>query len=124
MKLGIGTILAILESLLFVTGAVFCALVMVIPTNPIWALTAGIVCGLTGAIIWSCSLFVRTVKKVHTKVQNKKVTPEEIAKKILTDEDLAEETYELHRNENYTDDIDDIIPDLPNTTPEQPTSSN
>ncbi len=110
MKLGKGTILAIFESLLFVIGAVFCALVLIIPSNPIWALGAGIACGLASAIMWSCSLFVRLGKRAHEHHQDKKITADNVAKKILAD-DISEDTYELHRADDYAS-VEDIIPDV------------
>lgn len=111
MKLGKGTLLAILESVLFVIGAVFFAIVLIIPSNPIWALVAGIICGLAGAIMWSCSLFVRMGKNIHHRIKSKTVNAESVAQQIL-DDDADDETYELHRAESY-DSIDDIVPDLP-----------
>lgn len=112
MKLGKGTLLAILESVLFVIGAVFFAIVLIIPANPIWALIAGILCGLAGAILWSSSLFVRMGQTIHHRIKSKTVNAESVAKQILNDDDTDDETYELHRTESY-DSIDDIIPAIP-----------
>ena len=119
MKLGKTSLLAILESVLFLIGAAFFAMVLIIPSNPIWALIAGISCGLTGAIIWSCSLFVRMGHKVRATVHKQSVNAEDVAKKILSDDNLDTDTYELHRADDY-DHLDDIIPDLPEvpTTPQ------
>ena len=111
MKLGKGSLLAIVESALFIIGAIFFALVLIIPSNPTWALIAGILCGLAGAVMWSSSLFVRMGHRVHTRVKHKRVNAEDVAKKILDDDD-DDETYELHRADDY-EKIEDIIPDLP-----------
>ncbi|MBO4726741.1 MAG: hypothetical protein J5598_04045 [Clostridia bacterium] len=109
MKLEKGEILAIIETLCFIAGAVFFILVITIPSNPIWALIVGISCGLTGAIIWLCSLIIRTAGKVGHKIHNQiertvvdKVDAEKIAKSIFKDED---DTYELHRVDTYPEEI-------------------
>lgn len=110
MKLGKGSFLAIVETGFFVLGAVFFAMVLIIPTNPLWALIAGIFCGLAGAITWSSSLFVRMGQKVKTRVRRKTVNATDVAKQILEDDDELEDGYELHRTTSY--DQDDIgLPD-------------
>ena len=113
MKLGKGTFLAIIETALFTFGAIFFLLVLIIPSNPIWALAAGIVCGLAGAIIWSCPFFVHLGQKLRRRIETTKINPEDIAKQILDDDDLEKNGYELHRIESYDNPANEILPDLP-----------
>ena len=101
MKLGKRSLLAIFESVLFTVGADFLLLVIIIPSNPIWALVAGIICGLAGAILWSCSFFVHIGYSVHSRIKSTKINPEDVAKKILEDDDINENSYELHRADAY-----------------------
>jgi len=124
MKLGKGSLLAITETAFFVLGAIFFVLVIAIPSNPIWALVAGIICGLAGAIIWSCSLIIRAANKVGHKIHNQiertvvnQVDAEKVAQSILSDDE--DTTYELHRADSYNDITDDLM-----TSPneEKPTS--
>ncbi len=117
MKLGKGTLSAIIETALFTFGAIFFLIVLIIPSNPLWALVAGISCGLTGAIVWSCSFFVRIGQrvgklghKIHDKVENSKINPENIAKKIIEDDDFKQ--YELHRADAYDNYADEILPGI------------
>ena len=102
MKLGKGTILAIIETALFVIGACFFLLVLIIPANPVWALIAGLLFGLAGAIVWSCPLFVRMGQKIHDRIKtaNSQTSAEDVAKKILADDDEST-NYELHRADAY-----------------------
>ena len=124
-KLDFKSLLAIIESILFTLGALCFLLVIIIPTNPIWALVAGIVCGLAGAIVWSYPLFVRLAKiaakktkqikdAVKTNIENNKVNAEDVAKKILEDDDLQKHGYELHRANEYEYDsiADNIVDDV------------
>ena len=121
MKLGKGTLSAIIETALFTFGAIFFLIVLIIPSNPLWALVAGISCGLTGAIVWSCSFFVRISKrigtrvgelgnKIHNKIEKNKVNPENVARKILEDDDI--DHYELHRADAYDNYADEISPGI------------
>ena len=111
MELGKKTILAIIETALFVIGAIFFLIVLIVPANPIWALVAGILCGLTGAIVWSCSFFVHIGRKVghklHDSIKSTKVNPEDVAKQILEDDDFKQ--YKLHRANAYDTITDEII---------------
>ena len=111
MKLGKGTLSAIIETALFTFGAIFFLIVLIIPSNPLWALVAGISCGLTGAIVWSCSFFVHIGRKVghklHDSIKSTKVNPEDVAKQILEDDDFKQ--YELHRANAYDTITDEII---------------
>ena len=110
MKLGKGSLSAIIETVCFTLGAIFFAMVLIIPTNPLWALIAGIFCGLAGAMIWSGSLFVRMGQKVNTRIRRKTVNATDVAKQILDDDDEMEEGYELHRATDYDHD-EDVLPD-------------
>ena len=135
MKLGKEVFLAMIETALFVAGAIFFLIVLIIPANPLWALIAGIACGLTGAIVWSCSFFVRISKrigtrvgelgnKIHNKIEKNKVNPENVARKILEDDDI--DHYELHRADSYDNYTDEILPGVlePEKTSEQPLPTN
>ena len=101
MKLGKGALSAIIETALFAIGAIFFLLVIIIPSNPIWALVAGIICGLAGAILWSCSLFARMGHGLHKRIKATKVNPADVAKQILEDDELETNGYELHRADSY-----------------------
>ncbi len=100
-----------IETICFTLGAIFFVLVIAIPSNPIWALVAGIFCGLTGTIIWSCSLFIRLTQKTYRRIKKSVEVPtaEDVAKTILDTEDTRADTYELHRADSYNDLTDEII---------------
>ncbi|MCQ2381976.1 MAG: hypothetical protein MJ054_01585 [Clostridia bacterium] len=103
MKLGKSSLLAIIEIALFTLGAVFFMLVLIIPSNPLWALVAGIFCGLAGAIIWSYSLISHLGHGIHKRLTKNRITSEDVARKILEDDNLEKNGYELHRSSSYND---------------------
>ena len=118
MKLEKEALLAIIESALFLLGAIFFLLVFMIPSNPIWALVAGIIFGLAGALTWSYPYFVRLFRKM----KGTTLSAEEVAKKI--NEDTDADSYELHRTESYATLTDEFVA-TPSTSvtpqpPEQP----
>ena len=111
IKLGKESLLSIIESSLFVLGAIFFLLVIVIPSNPVWALVAGILFGLAGAIVWSSPLFVQLAKKLHNRIKDstKVASAEDVAKDILDADNTQNDTYELHRADSYDDLTEDNI---------------
>ena len=111
MKLGKESLLAIIESALFVLGAFFFLLVAMIPSNPIWALVVGILFGLAGAVLWSYPLFVRLAHRAHRKAKNlvgKGEDINELSKKLQGADNPENNTYELHRSDSYDDLTDDF----------------
>ncbi len=104
MKLGKEALLAIVESALFIAGAVFFMLVLIIPSNPVWALIAGILFGLAGAIVWSYPYFVQLFRRLKA---NDNV--EDISQKIQGAEDPENNSYELHRSDSYDNLADNVI---------------
>ena len=111
MKLGKESLLAITEIALFSLGAIFFLLVVIIPSNPLWALILGILCGLAGAITWSCPLFVHMFQKIQKRITSSHLDSEAVAKKILEDDNLQENGYELHRAESYNNYGEEVLPD-------------
>ncbi len=96
MKLGKEALLAIVESALFVIGAFFFMLVLIIPSNPVWALIMGILFGLAGAIVWLYPYLVRLIirLKPNTDVAS-------ISQKIQGADNPENNSYELHRSDSY-----------------------
>ena len=128
MKLGKESLIAIIESALFVLGAFFFLLVIIIPTNPIWALITGISLGLAGAIVWLYPYIVRLVKNIHTNLHQRierlkgpQINAEDVADKILKSERTKRKNYELHRADSYDNITDEIIAN--DTSSQAPTSS-
>lgn len=124
-KLGKEAILAIIESTLFALGAIFFLLVLIIPSNPVWALVAGILLGLAGAIVWLCPYVYRMMRnlthKIHNRIENIKgptINAEDVAEQILKSDKTQRKSYELHRADAYDNITDDIISQV-----EEPTST-
>ena len=107
IKLGKEALLAIVESALFITGAAFFMLVLIIPSNPVWALIVGILFGLAGAIVWLYPYFVQMINrsKANTDVAS-------ISQKIQGADNPENNSYELHRSDSY-----DNVTDEPITRP-------
>lgn len=95
MKLGKEVVLAIIESALFVIGALFFVYVLFTPITPTWALIVGFSFGIAGAVLWLCPLILKGITK-HIKPRRDKI--KEISQKIQGTDD---ETYELHRSDAY-----------------------
>lgn len=102
MKLGKEALLAIVESALFVIGAFFFMLVLIIPSNPVWALIMGILFGLAGAIVWLYPYLIRMINRLkpNTDVAS-------ISQKIQGADNPENNSYELHRSDAY-DNYDEI----------------
>ena len=87
MKLGKATLFAIIECLLFISGAIFFLIVIIDPLNPLWALILGMILAGAGVIVWVAPL-VRRMSSGLTPKQS-------IIESTGTAEEL--DTYELHR---------------------------
>ena len=103
MKLGKESLLAIIESALFVIGAGFFAYALMTNTNPIWAFVVGILFGLAGAILWSYSLLARFLR------HHKTASAADISQQIQGADNPENNTYELHRAESYDNLADEAI---------------
>ena len=107
------SILAMIETALFALGAVFFMLVLIIPTNPLWALIIGLLFGLAGTAVWLCPLLVQKLQRLRQTVKNNiestKVNSADVAKEILADDNFDKYGYELHRADSYINLTDDII---------------
>ena len=102
MKLGKESLLAIIESALFVAGAAFFAYALITNSNPIWAFTVGILLGLAGAILWSGSLLAQFLRRRKNRV-------EDISRAIQGADNPENNTYELHRADSYDNLADEAI---------------
>lgn len=109
MKLGKGTLLAIVESTLFLIGAIFFLLVLIIPSTPIWALIVGICFGLAGAIVWLSPLLVQMFHRISNHMKVNTASVEEISQKIQGSDRPENDTYELHRADSYDNLTDEMI---------------
>jgi hypothetical protein len=130
MKIGKEAVLAIIESALFVLGAVFFLLVLIIPSNPVWALIAGIVFGVTCAIVWLCPyvshLIQNLILKIHHRIERIKgptINAEDVAEQILKSDKTQRKSYELHRADAYDNITDDIISQVEEPTTTKKTKS-
>ena len=94
MKLGKEALLAITEIALFLTGAVFFLLILILPTTPMWALIVGILFGLAGALLWAGSLLAKFRHRDQNAVHD-------ISQKIQGAGSPENNTYELHRADSY-----------------------
>lgn len=108
MKLGKGTVLAIIECALFFIGAIFFLLMLISPASPIWMLIIGISCGLAGIALWVCPPLVRLITKVSgTNKQTRHEQIIDISQKIQGADNPENDTYELHRADSYDNLTDD-----------------
>ena len=92
MKLGKNEIMAIVESALFLIGAIFMAIVFIVPSNPLWAFILGLVLALIAVGLWVIPLVVKPIKKAITEKRESTLTATSVDEATATDE-----TYELHR---------------------------
>lgn len=113
MKLGKEVLLAIIESALFVIGAIFFVYVLITPFTPTWALIVGFSFGIAGAMLWLCPLILKGITK-HIKPRHN--TVQEISQKIQGSDD---DTYELHRPNAY-DSLNDDYTNLADKFTKQP----
>lgn len=108
MKLGKEVFLAIVESALFAIGACFFAAVLIIPSNPVWALTAGIIFGLAGALLWSYPRLAKLFHRVKARAtQDSPTIPNQ----------PVDETYQLHRTDSYENFTQDNLNQPVESTP-------
>ncbi|MCM1404254.1 MAG: hypothetical protein NC133_01990 [Prevotella sp.] len=122
MKLGKEALLAIVESALFIIGAFFFMLVLIIPSNPVWALVFGILFGLAGAIVWLCPFVIRLVRKIKLRQPTTETDIASIAQKIQGADNPENNSYELHRSASY-ENLDDEIVAVSNVAPQPKTKS-
>lgn len=101
MKLGKESLLAIIESALFVLGALFFLLTLVSVSTPIWMLIVGSLCGLSGAILWLYPFVVRMIAQAKSKRKNQQDQVAEVSQKIQGADNPENDTYELHRADSY-----------------------
>jgi len=109
MKLGKGTLLAIIESALFTLGAIFFLLALMIPATPIWMLIVGFLCGLAGAILWLYPTVARAISKLISNRKSNIANIADIAQKIQGADADENNTYELHRSDSYDNLTDEYI---------------
>ena len=67
MKLNKDELFAVIESVLFLIGAVFLSVVFIDDANPAWALWVGLLFALAGAALWARPLFAKFVNSVNSK---------------------------------------------------------
>ena len=92
MKLGKNEIMAIVESALFLVGAIFMAIVFIVPSNPLWAFILGLILALIAIGLWVTPPIANLIKKTITEKRETTLTATSVAEATATDE-----TYELHR---------------------------
>lgn len=92
MKLGKNEIMAIVESALFLLGAIFMAIVFIVPSNPLWAFIIGLLLALIGVGLWVAPLIINLVKKQLAEKRESTLTATTVAEATTTDQN-----YELHR---------------------------
>ena len=101
MKLGKESLLAIIESALFVLGALFFLLTLVSVSTPMWMLIVGSLCGLSGAILWLYPFVVRIITRAKSKHKNRQDQVAAISQQIQGADNPENDTYELHRADSY-----------------------
>ncbi len=109
MKLGKGNLFAIIESALFTIGAIFFALALIIPSNPILMLIVGFLCGLAGIILWLYPTIARFFSESLRNRSSNTAKIADIAQKIQGADNEKNNTYELHRSDSYDNITDEII---------------
>lgn len=109
MKLGKNEIMAIVESALFLVGAIFMAIVFIVPSNPLWAFILGLILALIAIGLWITPPIANLIKKAIAEKRESTLTATSVAEATATDE-----TYELHRpvhkEQPTTDDEDKATP--------------
>ncbi len=119
MKLGKGSLLAIIESALFTAGAVFFLLTILSPSTPMWMLIVGFSCGLAGAILWLCPAIVRLLSKLLGGRKSQTARIEDISQKIQGADKTDNDTYELHRKNSYDNPSENIFDFMNDTSSDQ-----
>ena len=103
MKLGKNEVMAIVESALFLVGAIFMAIVFIVPSNPLWAFILGLILALIAIGLWVTPPLTNLIKKAVAEKRESTLTATSVDEATATNE-----TYELHRpahnNQPKTDD--------------------
>lgn len=122
MKLGKNEIMAIVESALFLFGAIFMAIVFIVPSNPLWAFIIGLILALSGVGLWVGWWAIPLLRaKVKKAVDEKRAAT--LTATTVEEATAVDKTYELHRPVHHNQ-PNGTTPATTPTATEQPTTAN